>query len=950
MKSSRKIWSIPIAALALVLMLVGALAVTGIVQANTVLGVTLTGPDGNVVPLVMIDDGDADATTATAEYTFEYNAPAASYTGEFTVTVPTGREITVGTPTDDNGDVDGVQVDSELTPIARAQTLTVEHDLASPGTDTDRTLIINLALENAPPMPATQITDRVLAIDAGTFTNEADTVFADPNNDAIVFTAFTSNPKVVTLGYDGESDAVVGAWWNTLGGVSPTTTDDAELVTRCTAQNAALGLSGSNRDRTPADGTGICQTFSSIAAGDQATVTALFHWDLLTGDEMVAAAAAGGESKPSDYKKRFRNLDDDERKTVAALVSAGVIAQGSGTLTGTRLNTGTAEITVKASDAAGRFLAKSSDPHQFTITIPLSIIGPDNDLDTAGGQVDDDPMTDGIQIKTNLSGVAAGQAGADVVLITTDAILPTDGPAFLITGADADKFYASRAGVAGQITTGSILAAGTYNFTVTAALHGVDAAADVIVSVGHTNRPPEVVSGSTTSFMVLEQGQDGSTAEATVIHDFMANFNDPDREVDLTYTLEIIDDEDDGAVAFYDYLQFDGSALKTTDDAFAWDDPAENRRADNTHSYKVNVSDASGLSASQTITITLTNYIPPPPTPEPSTDIMVEENVVEFSVDNDEPAAIFEIRDDNGDLVDNNYRVIAQSPRGLFPDDFNDIVDPGTDRDTGEIWRADTSGDGKGQLWLVKGAESPDFEDPNYPNRYIIAVQAGPDPANELTVTKAFTVVITDINEAPEFEVDKDNGAGNAPGIAIDIETDAAKDPKWALYVLETTVIGGAVGQVRDGDGNLSDDATPGQLSAVDEDGDPITYSLMDWTDAGGHNNQGDDIVDDNELTAHTGPFAIDSSGNVTVNGLLDADLPGSGVFERLCGLCGPLRRTTMPMRRCRACSISPFMWWTLTNRRCFDNDSRTDGIAVRIDENSSGAQPSGHLRGLQVR
>ena len=131
-----------------------------------------------------------------------------------------------------------------------------------------------------------------------------------------------------------------------------------------------------------------------------------------------------------------------------------------------------------------------------------------------------------------------------------------------------------------------------------------------------------------------------------------------------------------------------------------------NRRADNTHSYKVNVSDASGLSASQTITITLTNYVPPPPTPEPSTDIMVEENVVPMSDDNDEPAATFEIRDDNGDLVDIGHRIIAQSPRGLFPDDYNDIVDPGTDLDTGEIWRADTSDDGKGQLWLIEGALS----------------------------------------------------------------------------------------------------------------------------------------------------------------------------------------------------------------------------------------------------
>ena len=146
-------------------------------------------------------------------------------------------------------------------------------------------------------------------------------------------------------------------------------------------------------------------------------------------------------------------------------------------------------------------------------------------------------MTDGIQVKTNLSGVAAGQTGADVVIITTDVVEPDDGPAFLLTGTDAGSFYAARSGASGEITTAGVLTAGTYEFTVTPAVHGVDAAADVIVSVGHTNRAPEVVSGSATSFMVLEQGQDGAVAEATVIHDFMANFSDPDREVDLTFTL-----------------------------------------------------------------------------------------------------------------------------------------------------------------------------------------------------------------------------------------------------------------------------------------------------------------------------------------------------------------------------------------------------------------------------
>ena len=34
----------------------------------------------------------------------------------------------------------------------------------------------------------------------------------------------------------------------------------------------------------------------------------------------------------------------------------------------------------------------------------------------------------------------------------------------------------------------------------------------------------------------------------------------------------------------------------------------------------------------------------------------------------------------------------------------------------------------------IDGALSPDFEDADYPNRYIIAVQAGPDPVDEETV------------------------------------------------------------------------------------------------------------------------------------------------------------------------------------------------------------------------
>ena len=898
-------------------------------------------PAGNEVQLVLATDDDAIGKTRAASYEFAYNngdvleAAVGDDPKHWTVSVPSGRTIIAPVDAlDETDDPEGTQVLTSLAPGTaedRTQTIEVEHDLTDVASrvtgdnGTDRTLTITLTLENAPPALTMQIADQVLdrGTDGDTYGTPANNGFTDDNADDLAFTAFISNPEVATLEFADNANGVVGAWWNTLGGVPATTTEPDQLATRCNAQNAALGLSGSNRDRTPEDSTGACQAFADLDAADMGTVTALFHWDLLTGAEMEYAAMAGGESNPSAYKKAFKDLDSDEREVVAKLVADGVIAQGSGALTATRVNTGSAEITIKASDATGRFLSKSSPAQRFSVSTPLMIIGPVNDdvEADAPGRIDDDLMTDGIQVKTNLSGVAAGQTGADVVIITTDVVEPDDGPAFLLTGTDAGSFYAARSGASGEITTAGVLAAGTYEFTVTAAVHGVDAAADVIVSVGHTNRAPEVVSGSATSFVVLEQGQDGAVAEATVIHDFMANFTDPDREVDLTFKIDPVDDEDDGAVEFHGKIHFpdDGSVLKTKDVSFAWDDPDENRRADNTHSYKVTVSDASGLSASQTITIEITNYIPPPPTPEPSTDIMVDENITS---DDEDAAATVDVRDVDGDRIEVGYKIRAQSPLGLVEDG----PDPGDDPDAGKVWTLDD----EGGLRLAEGALPPDFENPDYPNRFIIAVEAGVTGAEEFD---AFTIIVNDVNEAPKFEVNKDNGAGNAKGIAINIAPVTATEPEWALYVLETSTAGSPVGEVRDSDGNLSDDTTPGQLSAVDEDGDPITYSLMDWLDTGGPNDAGDGVVEDNELTAHTGPFAIDSGGNVTVSGTLDADSPGSTTVYPLLAVATD-DDATDPLS-----GNFPFTIYVVDSNEPpeFDERSRTDGIAVTIDENSSG-------------
>ena len=72
--------------------------------------------------------------------------------------------------------------------------------------------------------------------------------------------------------------------------------------------------------------------------------------------------------------------------------------------------------------------------------------------------------------------------------------------------------------------------------------------------------------------------------------------------------------------------------------------------------------------------------------------------------------------------------IIAQSPKGLFLVMTLTAKTPGDDLTLGTSGEElETSDDGKGELRLVEGAEPPDFENPDYPNRYIIAVEAGPD-------------------------------------------------------------------------------------------------------------------------------------------------------------------------------------------------------------------------------
>ena len=449
MKSSRKIWSIPIAVLALALMLAGALAVTGIVQAEFE-SVTLTDAAGNEVALAA-DSAPAGVTdpagTKRAKYTFDYdNSDVLEATDvEFTITVSSGREIDVveqGTtvdgaqPVTDDIDTAGFQVASGLTHTGRTQVIEVQHGVVD-ATEGDQVLIITLTLENSPPTMANRITDSVTlipedgAIEAYATVTPANATdrtsaaageaFSDVNDDILAFTALSRNINVAKVSFvdshidaDGaEAATAVGLWWNSFIAVA----DAVPAQSECNRMASVLGL-------TPVTtGGNFCQQYGSIepetdGVDYRVTITQAFHWNMLTGQEMYDAAVAGGLSGAGDYKVAFKDLTSDERSNVLGLYTKGVLAAGTGDLSFERVGSGMSSISIKVSDAAGRFLGGSVG-QTFTVKTPLSITLPVPTVDAQGLPVGEDRAT---HVYVQLAGVAVVPADAEILTVTTDAL------------------------------------------------------------------------------------------------------------------------------------------------------------------------------------------------------------------------------------------------------------------------------------------------------------------------------------------------------------------------------------------------------------------------------------------------------------------------------------------------------------------------------------------------
>ena len=307
----------------------------------------------------------------------------------------------------------------------------------------------NEAPEVGPPIDDVEIT--ITATDSTPSPQPTLTdAFTDADGDTLAYTAATSNERVADVALTGEATDIVTLWWDRLGAVVATTGEaDTSAVpdTNCSARAAVLGFTaGAGIRGTPpedanphraglpetalgendeVDATGLCQDFGQIATGadagtqvvDNPHTTAVeddydadgaivdaFHWNMLSGPEMIAVAQTAGESRPTDYGAPFGGLSGVDQATVSEWFAAdsGFLARGTGGLavsndgidsdtTNNDLPTpgdpptpdgkpGTATIYVKASDANGRFLSASVG-QSFTVTASLTTTGPLDDFD-----------------------------------------------------------------------------------------------------------------------------------------------------------------------------------------------------------------------------------------------------------------------------------------------------------------------------------------------------------------------------------------------------------------------------------------------------------------------------------------------------------------------------------------------------------------------------------------
>ena len=757
------------------------------------------------------------------------------------------------------------------------------------------------------------------------------------NTDELAYTALSINPAVAEARLTGTDTMAVSAWWDSLGNV------DGTGDTSCGKRQAALGESvftinadAATPTHAPADAAanrvaaiGYCGDFTILQSDENANeqiVVQAFHWNMLTGPEMQAAAVAGGLS--GDYNKPFSALSKTQREAVEELYidtddedgNKNVLSRGTGTLAVVNRGSddtyesdhdddtttpvvdvpfageaGTTTITVKVSDGVGRFLDNSvgdsfdvetvrEELGQLTLDEPEEEDGVGKRLltvagDGTEGDTEDIAMADLVEF-------TIGVSATTITVVTVTQGTPPSGDGgtpfasndqkvnFSLTDGHNLPFQIKKIDMADLtleddtdnptvqynraeiiVRPSATLSESSYEFELS--VNELDNAAensalmDVRIKIAVDNTAPTFVGGLVSEFTVAER--DAGKVLAT----FSAT--DPNNQA-LTFEFDVAASDASDHIIPALVLNEDTGELKTGPNGLDFeediaDDPDtedvdETFEGDNEHVVVITVSDGT-LTDDISITIEVTDEDEPLRGEELNFPVPENQPV-------DKPIGKFELKDSTGGAATGGYVL-------------NEQIDGSGVRKEGEdsLFKAETdSTDPAVGLLYLKEADTLDYEGADVSNNFTLSVSA--DGASG-KIINLITLMVTDVNEGPEFDEDdhKRYNLGNTP-------TD---DDEIVLYVLESAAVGSIVKIGKDAGGN------PATINAIfgatDEDTKAAfvgtAYDL--WYDA--------DTTDDDDFTdsyagilTPAGPltpekvalFTVDADGAVRVATMLDTD------------------------------------------------------------------------------
>ena len=747
----------------------------------------------------------------------------------------------------------------------------------------------------------------------GDATNEA--AFTDDEAPTpLAYTAMTSDPSVADVGLEGDSTAIVTVWWDGLDG-----TDN----TNCAKKGMRLGftpVAAGETGNAPADAndattaTGWCGEYAALTGTEnflaaidsdnplisiQDAVELAFHWDMLSGAEMVAAAKAAGESNTdaAAYKANFGGLTDEAQRKVARWFGADdILAMGTETLTLTNDGNdgdtadvidpddkaGTATITVKASDATGRLIppgdGSATVGQSFMVTASLSDAGDLPQFASTADPADGDstlaaPTDSGNAVTFVTSSededehyvvrISPGTKKIATVFVGGDTADGGDGEGdyahgvhqnpinFSLTNGDEVDFQVKKMNESTaeiQVKPGVELTAANSPYKFTLIVNEFTRAPsnavsiDVMVSVVLDNVAP--------MFDAPSAGTVPERARNHVIAVFKAN--DANNQ-GLEYKIDTVASDAPEGILGSLMINKETGELKTNDAVetpndqpdfieAVVDDPSTpdvdetKPEGDNEHVIVITVTDGTETTK-HSFTLTVTDI------PDPARGVDKNFDVPENTGTN---GVIGEIK-------------LAGATGGYaITEQFNPGAPIADQRRAGMYSLfaiADKSGDSSTGVITLKNEGSVDFED-DVPNDYILAVSANGAKPDIVTLR------VTDVNEAPTFgEVDMARGT-RATENGVDIKV-------IELFVLESAAPGTAVSIGKDSGGNPN--PTPAKFMAMDEDsaatGNAISYQLLYDSDT-----SDDDHARDEVYEGEAAIVRVDSTGAILVNRALETD------------------------------------------------------------------------------